>query len=418
MKQTILLSLLASSMVTPVATLAQGSLVSPPVDSVVSLQQPAPSQPQELHVTPAEGPLPVAPANATTSGPWTVSARDYHSQVWTADTTATDPATGQMIHGQRSFVELASGLNYLDDNGQWQTTREEFQIMPTGEALARFGPHQLVVGPNLNAPDAVDFLTSDGVRLRSGPIGVGYYDPVNGNGLILGTVRDTPGVLTAPNEITFSHAFKGLDASVRITYRRAGMSADLILHEAPPDPALVGFSDRARLELYTEFMPDIPMPRLTANILRREQDPIVRQTMVEPDLVDQFLDFGQYKIANGTAFPSGVVLGSGENIPVVKTFQLVQGQPVLIEAIEWASARTLWAGLPPMKSDIQPLLLPELDEITQPVLQAATFPGARRRLNNSPLCNRPPIQESSLGLPWLWITPQSPEGQTARFMVM
>jgi hypothetical protein len=95
----------------------------------------------------------------------------------------------------------------------------------------------------------VDFVAGDGVRLRNGPLAVGYYDPVDGRNVILGTIRDTAGEPTAPNEVTYRSAFDGIDASIRITYRRAGMSADLILNELPADPTAFGLSDHARLEI-------------------------------------------------------------------------------------------------------------------------------------------------------------------------
>jgi hypothetical protein len=155
--------------------------------------------------------------------------------------------TGKEVHRVLQFVEIGTGINYRDSQGQWQGTVEEFQRTPDGGFVAELGPHSLVLENNINSLTAVRFTSAEGVQLRSGPLAVGYSDPVDGRNVILGTVRDTAGELTAPNEVTYRSAFNGIDASVRVTYRRAGMSADLVLNAMPAEPRAFGLSDRARL---------------------------------------------------------------------------------------------------------------------------------------------------------------------------
>ena len=76
-----------------------------------------------------------------------------------------------------------------------------------------------------------------------------------------------------------------------MTYRQGGMSAEVVLHEAPVLPA--GFSDRTRLEVYTEFTPDTPAPKIEARFLRQEPDPKAHASATEPDFTDESLTFGQ-----------------------------------------------------------------------------------------------------------------------------
>src|SRR5438876_2857619 len=52
------------------------------------------------------------------------------------------------------FQELASGLNFVDETGTWQPSREEFQVTPDGSAIARYGQHSLVVENNINSVTA------------------------------------------------------------------------------------------------------------------------------------------------------------------------------------------------------------------------------------------------------------------------
>jgi hypothetical protein len=288
---------------------------------------------------------PEAPVPALQAGPWQISTRERDQKVWSSSTVRRDPVTGRETRRVLEFVELGSGLNYRDAKGEWQPTREAFQRAADGGFVAEFGPHRLALANNINSQTAVDFIAGDGVRLRNGPLAVGFYDPVDGRNVILGTIRDTVAELTAPNEVTYRSAFDGIDASIRITYRRAGMSADLILNEAPPDPATLGLSDLARLELYTEFDPATPMPQQISRKLWEETDPVVRQQMVEPDFTDSLLDFGEYKMPTGTAFEMKDA-ADAPRVPVAKRFSVIEGRPVLIEAVEWQAAKSLMAALP------------------------------------------------------------------------
>ena len=133
-------------------------------------------------------------------GDWVLISQGEHHQTWTATESTTDQRTGRTIQRKKHVVEIGSGQNYRDAEGRWQRTREEFQITPEGFAVAQFGPHQLIVGNNINSPNAVDILTFDGVRLQNGPLAVGFFDPNNGRNHILATIRDTPGVQTAPTK--------------------------------------------------------------------------------------------------------------------------------------------------------------------------------------------------------------------------
>jgi hypothetical protein len=272
--------------------------------------------------------------------------RKAHENVWESVVLHTNALTGQVSHMRHRFVELASGINFIDPlTGQFEPTREEFQITPEGFAVAQFGPAKLIVEKNLNSPSALEILAGDGVRLRAGPIAVGYFDPVDGKNLILATIQNCAGELTGPAEITSKKCFDRLDASIRISYRRSGISQDLILHAAPPAPEDLGLSVLSRLEIYTAFTPDSPLPVKTERILRGESDPVLRQQMVDPDFTDEILDWGQYKMASGTAVEWSDGQATGR-IPVAKRFSAVGNSGLLIEAVEWREARKLFAGMP------------------------------------------------------------------------
>lgn len=113
-------------------------------------------------------PSPPSTSAAVQPGQWSVVRRDWHWQVWEwQPAELATKAEGPQL--PRRFVELASGLNYLDDKGQWQPTREVFEPLADGSFVARHGPHQVVVGPNVNGW-AVEVRTPEGAWLRAGPV--------------------------------------------------------------------------------------------------------------------------------------------------------------------------------------------------------------------------------------------------------
>ncbi len=329
--------------------------VPPPLEAQAALRalmlqpQPPVSPPPRLESFGAVAPI--APTTTEDAGRWSISKRERDQQTWSSTLTKRDPITGREIQRVREFVEIGTGMNYQDEKGQWQSTQERFEATPEGGFVARFGPHYLALEQNINSLTAVQFIAADGAHLRSGPLAVGYYDPVDGRNVLLGSIRDTAGELTAPNEVTYRSAFDGIDASIRVTYRRGGMSADLILNELPPEPSDFGLSDLARLEMYTEFHPDTPVPVETTRLLTSEKDPATRQQMLEPDFTDTILDFGDYKMGTGTAFPLKDAADPSQ-IPVGKRLSIIDGRPILIEAVEWKAARPLTAGLPRSKSGV------------------------------------------------------------------
>ena len=62
-----------------------------------------------------------------------------------------------------SYTELATGLHYLGEKGDWHESREEIEIF-NGAAVARQGPHSVIFAAQLNSPGAIDLLAPDGKR--------------------------------------------------------------------------------------------------------------------------------------------------------------------------------------------------------------------------------------------------------------
>jgi len=152
--------------------------------------------------------------------------------------------------------------------------------------------------------------------------------------------------------VIWRDCFEGVQADLRITYTRQAFESDVIIREditAHPEVAAELLADPTfRLETWTEFI-DPPRPRIAERVLAEETDPVRRAAMVEPDLVDAILDFGDLLFVEGKAFdlnqdvardgltPARIDLvpdGGAEqkSIPVAKRWLEQDGRFFLIES--------------------------------------------------------------------------------------
>lgn len=241
-----------------------------------------------------------------------------HATEWQASLVEQD-GTGQKTRRSSSYVEVASGLNYLDDQGVWHRSDPSFVPDGQGGFAALTTVHKLRLASNLNADHAVEFTTEDGITLRSAPLALTYFDPESGERLTVAELRDTIPVLTQTNEVVYADAFSGIFASVRYRNQLDGIHQDIVLHEAPPPPERLGLSARARLEIFTEFADEGTVPEREVRVLSAISDPAQRAVLVEPDFTDETLRFGTNTIfAAGRAFYTGGDAEPGEAIPVGK----------------------------------------------------------------------------------------------------
>jgi len=310
-----------------------------------------------------------APAQAAVllgATPATVTERGPHHRVLTR-ALQYQTAGGLRVERPSRYVELASGMHFFEDN-EWREAVAEVEILQ-GAAVARKGQHQVIFAANLNSVGAIDLIGPDDRRLRSTVVGLAYYDHASGLSVLLAVVQDCPGAVLPPHQVLYLDAFDGdCAADVRYTYTRGGFEQDVILLTAPPSPAEWGLDpSTTSLEVWSEFF-DPPQPVVRAVVLREETDPVRRQTMVEPDLIDERLQFGALTIDHGRAFPlaQGDDFGEG-SIPTAKRWQTIQGRTFLIEQVEYEA------------------LLPHLNQLPQVGLDPipAAQPGPRSRMARS-----------------------------------
>jgi len=162
-------------------------------------------------------------------------------------------------------------------------------------------------------------------------------------------LQDCVGELVPPNQVVYQGAFGPL-ADIRLTYTKAAVESDLILLQQPHLPE--GWDpETTRLELWHEWH-GTPSPRQTTRPIYRETDEALRQKMLDPDMEDQILDFGDLWFPTGAAFSTDAasvremneaarvhVPDFGVNtglLPVAKTWLTAGHRSVLVESLRWA----------------------------------------------------------------------------------
>jgi hypothetical protein len=143
---------------------------------------------------------------------------------------------GSVAERVSRYTELATGLHFKNDRGEWVESKEEIEIFQ-GAAAARQGQHQVIFAANLNSPGAIDLLAPDGKRFRSHVLGLAYTDG-SGRSVMIAEVTDCTGAVLPPNQVLYESALQGdCVADVRYTYTKAGFEQDIVLVTAPPSPS-------------------------------------------------------------------------------------------------------------------------------------------------------------------------------------
>jgi RHS repeat-associated protein len=245
------------------------------------------------------------------------------------------------LDGKRPVVELGTGMNYWDGR-KWAPSEATFALAPDAFVADRMN-FRVRLEANLNTVGGVTVVTPEGTVLRSSPIGLGLYDPVTGESLVIASVADCEGVQVADNTVVYENAFAGVCANVVYHVEAASFEQDVVL-TGKLDPAAYGFDpETAQLQIFTEFY-GAPEPERVRRPLRVERDPAVRQRRANPDLIDEVLGFDQFVLGTGRAFTA---LSSGESgVAVAKSFEEAEGRTVLVETLDYALLRKEFEALP------------------------------------------------------------------------
>jgi hypothetical protein len=252
--------------------------------------------------------------------PYSIVQRGANHQDWERYTFEKAP-DGSLVAKRHSFVELATGMNYLK-NGQWVKSQEQISILPQGGAEAVQGQHQAYF-PGDIYQGVIQLVTPDGKRLKGRPVGISYDD--GQNTVLIAQLTNSTGVLVSPNQVVYPDAFTGVKADLVFTYRKSGFEQDVILREQPPLPESLGLNTPVRLQLLTEFIGS-PEPAQQAAMANRQDN-----------LQDVTLTFGGMKMVQGRAFSMNDNAGGRrtKETPTYKSWLHLQGRTFLIEEVPY-----------------------------------------------------------------------------------
>lgn len=235
--------------------------------------------------------------------------------------------------GDSSYTELATGLNRLNEKGEWEPSGQTIELFNDG-AVYRSGQWQAVFSPNSNRKSAVDLLTPDGKRLQSSVLGIAYFDSSTGESILLAELKDSVGQLVAPNQLIYPDAFEGegILADLRYVVNRWGLEQDIVLHSTIDPPSAWGLNPAtSRLMIMSEFF-DTDNPQ----VKRREPfnpagagAPATNQVNALPD---HEIVFGSMSMQDGKAF---VENDRANSVHVAKSYERIDGRSFLIEEIRY-----------------------------------------------------------------------------------
>jgi hypothetical protein len=264
----------------------------------------------------------------------------------------------EMVNGTNRvhrYTVLGNGLNRQDASGNWVECNPSVQRFPAG-VVCTGASYSVILNQNLNHQGSVDFETSDGQRIVSHPLAIGFFDPESGQRVWLAQLNDCRAQVFS-NKVVYANAFTngGLQATVVYTYGSGQFHQDILFTKMPDvTPADLGMGKLARLEIATEIM-QAPGITKTNRVLKREHNVAKRSRMAEPDLVDETLIFsGQARMPMGFAFASDPArTNRPPRVPVAKRLRsMADGRTVLIETVEWRDVLGELARLPKLTASV------------------------------------------------------------------
>ena len=256
--------------------------------------------------------------------PYSVRERGAHHRVWDRVTTTTD-RKGRTRYQTNSVTELAAGMNFLNEKGEWEESSETIEILPNNKgAAASKGQHKVIFPPDVY-DGQIEMNLPDGRWLVSRVLGLSYFDTRSGKSVLIAEIKNSEGVVHGSNVVIYADAFTDFQADLRYSYTREIFEQDVILRSMPPLPEDFGLNpDTTRLQVLTEFF-NPPVPTKEGSVVVSKSG---------DQIADQRLDFGSVQMGLGKAF-SQELEGDVDVAPVSKQWEKMEGRDFLIEEVQF-----------------------------------------------------------------------------------
>lgn len=263
-----------------------------------------------------------------------VSERGPHHKIWERIVYENAP-DGKRTPRRHAFVELATGMHFKNEKGEWEESKEEIEILSSNAgAVATKGQHKVTFPVEIKS-GLIELQTADGQWLRSRVWGLAYYDTATGESVLLAEVKTSDGQLLGDNVVNYPDAFTDFAADIRYTYTRAGFEQDVVLRGQPPAPEKFNLNPKTtRLQVLTEFV-ESPEP--------------AKKSHQAEGMADETLGFGEMQIGGGKAFSVDSAGEAVGHVSVAKTWAPIEGRNYLIEEVRYDQVADQIQKLPEVK---------------------------------------------------------------------
>jgi hypothetical protein len=222
--------------------------------------------------------------------------RGPHSRTWGTVREIRTPR-GVLYRTNATVVEFQTGLHRWDaDQQSWVGASPRLDVFQDG-AVVRGLQYFVIFQPNLASKGAIDIQLIDGQRLTGQITGLVYTEGTKS--VLIAEVTNCAGEIGGPEqkELTFVRAFTDFNIDVKFVVQRGRFCQDIIIKERLPSPTQYGLSERANLEVLTEWI-TAPTPQKAVRVWEPAQDG-------QRALTDESLSFGSMEFATGQALSVG-----------------------------------------------------------------------------------------------------------------
>jgi len=161
--------------------------------------------------------------------------RSPHQKLWQEAVVSTN-YEGLLRTNIHSYTEIATGICRLQDpqngpDGPYIDSVEVIDPVADG-AQASQCRYQVHFAASATSPGGVvNLITPDGKNLLSTVYGLGYCDMATGSNVVLTQTQDSTGSISS-NTLTYANAFSNLTADITYTYKKAGLSQNIVLKQS------------------------------------------------------------------------------------------------------------------------------------------------------------------------------------------
>ena len=218
-------------------------------------------------------------------------------------------------------------------------------------AVADYGKHHVQFAANLNTHWAVNLLMVNGQEMNGDITGVYYFDSASGQGVKLGTLKDSQGEILSTNQIIYRDAFDGIKGDVCYTYTETSLEQDVVIRKQLVSPAKFNLNPATtRLMVMTEFL-NPPEPAVKPNPVDLTEYNRAADVQGETSLDDELIIFKTMRMGRGKAFSLGE---AGGEIPVGKQWIKLNGKRFLTESTPYPLIKLKLDALPPDSAKVIP----------------------------------------------------------------